>query len=288
MITLNGKAVAERLKTAAKREVAAAKNCRKPSLVIISVGDDDASELYVRNKMKACGEVGITVHHEHFAATASEEDVAAYIDKKNDDAAVDAIMLQLPVPAQFNSAYLVNKINLFKDVDGLTASSAGMLRQNLDADMNVSCTAMGIVDLLNHYSVPIAGRHVVIIGRSNIVGKPLADLMLNKDATVSLCHSKTIGLKSIAKTADILVSAVGKSNFVTADMVKPGAAVIDVGINRSEDGEICGDVEAVGVAQVADYLTPVPGGVGPMTEAELVVSVVRLWKRNQAIAAELS
>lgn len=240
----------------------------KPTLVIYQIGDDPASKVYVRNKLNAGEKVGINVIVKHYDADHSKADVQNQIYVDGQDNTIDGIMIQLPVPKGWEDIELMELIPPEKDVDGLTYMNRGML-----TDMtayHLPCTAHGIVWLLHQHGIILEGKHCVVIGRSEIVGKPFANLALNCNATVTICHSKTKNLAEITKTADILVVAVGREKLVTADMVKPGAVVVDVGINRNSDGKLCGDVDFDNVKEVARYITPVPGGVGPMTVAMLM------------------
>ena len=247
---------------------------RRPKLVIISVGDDPASKVYVRNKISAAEEVGVAAHHFHMIAELVDtEYVKGIIAKINEDTEIDGIMVQLPLPKHLNATEILNAIAPEKDVDGLTYAQAGKLQHGDDTAL-IPCTPQGIIKLLKHYDIELSGKYCVVVGRSNIVGKPMATLMLNEDATVTVCHSKTNNLKEITQTADILIVALGKAKFITADYVKDGAVVVDVGINRC-DGKLCGDVDFDAVKDKCSYITPVPGGVGPMTIASLLENVVK-------------
>ena len=240
-------------------------------LAIVKVGDDPASAVYVRNKLCACEKVGVDTVLYEFPDTVMREELVKKIDELNEAPDVDGILLQLPLPVHINEWSVLRRISPAKDVDGLTPHNMGRLV--LDGDpLLVPCTPEGIEELLEVYGVPVRGKHCVIVGRSAIVGKPMALMMLNADATVTVCHSKTENLPEITRQADILIVAVGKPKFITADMVKPGAAVVDVGINRV-DGRIVGDVDFEAVKDVAGWITPVPGGVGQMTVAALLSNV---------------
>ena len=243
-----------------------------PGLCIITIGDDPASAVYVRNKIKACEECGIYVRHEKFSANADSDMVERCIMSANIIPEVVGIMIQLPVPDGWDARKLMELIDPEKDVDGLTYANIGMLWSG--EAMHYPCTAKGIDYLLHENGIRFTGKHVVIVGRSNIVGKPMAAIALENNATVTICHSKTKNLAEHTRMADILVVAVGKPKLITADMVKPGAVVVDVGINRTENG-LVGDVDFDGVAEVAGWITPVPGGVGPMTVAMLMNNVAR-------------
>ncbi len=243
----------------------------KPKLVIILVGNNDASEIYVRNKIKAGEEIGIEVIVERFSADNKEEEIIFAIKKYNDDKTVNGIIVQSPLPDKFREDYIISFINKDKDVDGFGVANLGELlagKENI-----LAATPKGIIRMLEEENIDVKGKHVVIVGRSRIVGRPLALALLNRDATVTITHSKTKDLDKITKLADILVVAMGKANFITKEYIKPGAVVIDVGINRTSNG-LCGDVNYKDVKDIVSYITPVPGGVGPMTVAELLENVV--------------
>ena len=243
-----------------------------PGLVIITIGDDPASAVYVRNKIKACEECGIYVRHEKFAADVNPDIVRGVIFNANLSPSIVGIMVQLPLPYGWDSRELMELIDPRKDVDGLTYTNIGMLWSG--EAMHYPCTAKGIDYLLHENGIDFAGKHVVIVGRSDIVGKPMAAIALENNATVTVCHSKTKNLAEHTRMADILVVAVEKPGLITGNMVKPGAVVIDVGINRTENG-LVGDVDFDSVSKVAGWITPVPGGVGPMTVAMLMNNVAR-------------
>lgn len=245
---------------------------RKVGLAVVRVGSDPASAVYVRNKIKACNECNIRSISYDLDENVKSEQLIELIHKLNADAQVDGILVQLPLPKHIDERAVLAEIDPKKDADGFHAINAGKLFLG-EKDGTVACTPRGIIELIKSTSVPIKGKHAVVVGRSNIVGKPVAALLLANDATVTVCHSRTVNLKEITLTADILVVAVGKSKFITADMVKSGAVVIDVGMNRDENG-LCGDVDFDGVKDVAGYITPVPGGVGPMTVAMLLCNTV--------------
>ncbi len=248
----------------------------KPCLAVIQIGDDEASNTYIKSKEKACNEIGIYFKHIKFSETTKEIEVINKILELNNDEYVHGILLQLPLPSGFNQDKLINYIARNKDVDGLTDINIGKIFNNKPG--LVSCTPQGIMKLLECENVDVAGKNVTIVGRSNLVGKPLLGLMLNKDATVTICHSKTENLKKHTKNADILVVAVGKKHFITEDMVKEDAIVIDVGINR-ENGKLYGDVDYDKVKAKVKKITPVPGGVGPMTVAMLMSNVIASYER---------
>lgn len=243
-----------------------------PGLVIITIGDDPASAVYVRNKIKACEECGIHPMHHKFHEDADTETVKRTILLANEDPTVAGIMVQLPLPMGWDGRELMELIDPKKDVDGLTYANIGMLWSG--DGMHYPCTAKGIDYLLHENGIRFTGKHVVVVGRSDIVGKPMAAIALENNATVTVCHSKTKNLAEHTRMADILVVAVGKPGLITGDMVKPGAVVVDVGINRTENG-LVGDVDFDSVAEVAGWITPVPGGVGPMTVAMLMNNVAR-------------
>ena len=251
---------------------------RPPCLVTILVGDDPASKVYVANKEKACNEVGIENDTVRLLEYTSERDLLKIIDFYNNDASVDGILVQLPLPKHIDSEVIINAIDPHKDVDGFHPINVAKLWLGQDAIR--PCTPSGIIDLIESSDVNLNGKHVVVIGRSNIVGLPVAKMCLDRNATVTICHSKTKNLADITKTADILIVAIGKPKFVTADMVKEGAVVIDVGINRV-DGKLCGDVDFDSVYnEKTEYITPVPGGVGPMTITHLLKNTLNCYINN--------
>lgn len=234
-----------------------------PGLTVIIVGENPASQVYVRNKKKACIDVGMNSEVIELPEATTEEELLAYIERLNKDTSVHGILVQLPLPSHINEESVINAISPDKDVDAFHPVNVGkVMTGNFSF---VPCTPAGVMEMLKFKNIDIAGKHCVIIGRSNIVGKPQAMLMLKENATVTVCHSKTKNLAEITRQADILVAAVGRANFVTADMVADGAVVVDVGINRLPDGKLCGDVDFASVEPRASYITPVPGGVGPMT-----------------------
>jgi methylenetetrahydrofolate dehydrogenase (NADP+)/methenyltetrahydrofolate cyclohydrolase len=249
----------------------------RPGLAVILAGDDPASKVYVRNKVKACEEVGVRSEVHEYPASVEEQTLLERVQKLNADPTVHGILVQLPLPRGVDSARVLAAVAASKDVDGFHAESLGALVAGTPGF--VPCTPSGVLRMIEHEKVPVAGRHAVVLGRSNIVGKPVALLLLRQDATVTICHSKTADLAAITRQADILVAAVGRARMVTADMVKPGACVIDVGINRLPDGKLAGDVDYGPVSEVAGWITPVPGGVGPMTIAMLIENTVRSDER---------
>lgn len=276
---LSGKEFAARIKEDAARGVAALKAAGVlPRLAVIIVGSDPASEVYVRNKQRTCEELGIRSDHIALPAETSKEELLACIEELNVDPEVHGILVQLPLPAQIaeDEEEILSHIDPRKDVDGFHPVNVGHLV--LGAPGLRPCTPAGCIRMLDYAGIPIEGAHAVIIGRSNIVGKPMAHLLLERNATVTICHSRTQNLAAIARTADILVAAVGRPRFVTADMVKEGATVIDVGINRIAPKKLVGDVDFDGAAAVAGAITPVPGGVGLLTVAMLMENVVQAAK----------
>ena len=266
---LDGKSLAAELRADVKRRVAAlAQRGMRPGVAVVLVGDNPASRVYVRNKARACEETGIFSRVLQLAADVGEAALLAEIARLNADPAIHGVLVQLPLPAHLDVARVQAAVSPAKDADGFHVENLGALlagRPRL-----VPCTPAGIVRLIEHAGVPVAGRHAVIVGRSNIVGKPLALLLLRKDATVTICHSKSAGLENLTRGADILVAAAGRPKLVTGAMVQRGACVIDVGINRLADGSLAGDVDFASAAEVAGWITPVPGGVGPMTIAMLL------------------
>lgn len=265
MELLDGKVVKAKLLEDLKEKID--KLDTKLGLTVIQVGEDPASSVYVRQKSKMAESLGFNFNHIKLDENINEDELLNIIEELNNDNSVDGILLQMPIPNHLNAKRMQNAILPSKDVDGLTDINMGRLSHNVDS--LVPCTPMGIIDLLKYYNIDISGKNVVIVGRSDLVGKPLASLMINNDATVTLCHSKTRNIKDYTRSADILVLAVGRANFIKKDDVKDGAIIIDVGINRMEDGSLCGDVLFDDVKKKASYITPVPGGVGQMTVAEL-------------------
>lgn len=263
---LDGKALAGRIKEELRCKCE--RLARAPRLAVVLVGDDPASAIYVRNKERDCRECGIDCRDHRLAADTTQEALLALIRALNRDDAVDGILVQLPLPGHLDGAQVLRAIDPDKDVDAFHPENVGRLL--LGQPRYLPCTPAGILALLREYAIDPAGKHCVVVGRSNIVGKPLALLLLQADATVTVCHSKTPDLADQCRRADILVSAAGQAGLITADMVRPHAVVIDVAMNRGADGRLCGDVDFDAVAQRADYITPVPGGVGPMTRAMLM------------------
>ena len=253
-----------------------------PGLAVVLVGENSASQVYVRNKVKACQDTGLHSVLEHYPATLSEADLLARVDALNKDPAIHGILVQLPLPAHIDAQKVIEAISPAKDVDGFHVASAGALMVGQPGFW--PCTPYGCMKMLESIAYDLKGKHAVVIGRSNIVGKPMALMLLQKNATVTICHSATANLKAMTLQADVIVAAVGKRNVLTADMVKPGAVVIDVGMNRNEEGKLCGDVDFDGVKDVAGYITPVPGGVGPMTITMLLVNTLEAAEMAPTVA----
>ena len=273
-ILIDGKALAAQLRGEIREQ---AENFRKQrgkdiGLAVILVGEDPASQVYVRNKIKACEEVGVKSFSYHLPAETTEQQLVSLIDELVESDNVHGILVQLPLPKHLNERAVLAHIPPAKDVDGFCAENVGNLAMNRTTI--VACTPFGVMKMLEKYGIDPKGKNAVVLGRSNIVGKPMAMLLLNADATVTVCHSKTKNLKEICVAADILVVAIGRAKFVTADMVKEGAVVIDVGMDRDENGKLCGDVDFEHVKDKASYITPVPGGVGPMTITMLLYNTV--------------
>ena len=278
-IIIDGKELAKKIRSELKNEVVELKNKGiNPKLAVIMVGDDKASKVYVKNKSKACEECGIDYEEFLMDKDIDMEELLETIDKLNKRDDIHGILLQSPIPSNLNINQAFNKINHKKDVDGFNPINVGKL--SIGEDCFVSCTPAGVIKMLEEYNIEIEGKNVVIIGRSNIVGKPLIQCILRKNGTVTMCHSRTKNIKQITKNADILIAALGKPKFVTQDMIKDGAVIIDVGINRTEDGKLVGDVDFENVKNNASYITPVPGGVGPMTIAMLMTNVVKAAKNK--------
>ncbi len=275
---IDGVALSKQLRTeVASRTQALKARGITPGLAVILVGENPASQVYVRNKVKACEEAGLHSVLEKYEASMTEADLLARIEALNNDPAIHGILVQLPVPAHINSAKVIEAIAPAKDVDGFHIASAGALMTGMPGFW--PCTPYGCMKMLESINFDLRGKHAVVIGRSNIVGKPMALMLLQKNATVTICHSATKDLKAMTLQADVIVAAVGKRNVLTADMVKPGAVVLDVGMNRNDAGKLCGDVDFDGVREVAGYITPVPGGVGPMTITMLLVNTLEAAER---------
>lgn len=282
MVTeLNGKRVADVVKKELQDEVLRmSNNGDRVQLVVIQVGSDVASSVYVNNKQKACDYVGIGSFIYNLHDNVSQETVINIIDNLNNDGTVNGILVQLPLPKHLNESEILSRISPSKDVDGFHEYNVGKLM--LGEDGVAACTPSGIIKILKHYNIEIAGKNCVVVGRSNIVGKPMAMMLLKEDGTVTICHSKTENLKEICKTADILVCAIGKPKFFNHEYIKNGAVVIDVGIHRLDDGTMCGDVDYDDVIGIVSAITPVPGGVGPMTVATLMSNCVKAAKLQYA------
>ena len=248
-----------------------------PGLAVVLVGDNPASQVYVRNKVKACEDAGLHSVLEKYEVTMTEADLLARVEALNNDDSIHGILVQLPLPAHIDAQKVIEAISPAKDVDGFHIASAGALMTGMPGFW--PCTPYGCMKMLESIGYDLKGKHAVVIGRSNIVGKPMALMLLQKDATVTVAHSRTQNLKALTLQADVIVAAVGKRNVLTADMVKPGAVVLDVGMNRNDEGKLCGDVDFDGVKAVAGYITPVPGGVGPMTITMLLVNTLESAQR---------
>ena len=279
---IDGKAISQAVKDEVKAKVAgiAARGGRVPCLCVIIVGENPASQVYVRNKVKAAAYTGMESRLIELPASVSQEDLLARIAELNDDAAVDGILVQLPLPGHIDEEKVIDAICPEKDVDGFHPSNVAGLW--LGKDCIVPCTPAGVMCLLDSTGVDLKGKSAVVVGRSNIVGKPVAKLLLDRNATVTIAHSRTADLGAVCRQADVLVAAVGRPALITGDMVKPGAIVIDVGINRLPDGRLCGDVDFASCVDVAGWITPVPGGVGPMTIALLMKNTRRCYLLRRA------
>ncbi len=275
---IDGKAIAQQVR--AEWKIRADKLIAQgvtPGMAVIIVGNDPASKVYVANKVKACAELGLYSIHVEMPADTTETDLLAEVDALNNDPKIHGILVQLPLPKHLDAHKVIEAINPDKDVDGFHQMNIGALVTG--ETPFPSCTPYGVMVMLEKTGIQIEGKHAVVVGRSNIVGKPMALLLLHKNATVTICTSKTVDLAKHTRDADILVAAVGKPGFITGDMVKPGAVVIDVGINRNSEGKLVGDVDFASVSAVAGYITPVPGGVGPMTITMLIANTVRAAER---------
>ena len=281
-VIIDGKELAKKIRANLKIECDELKKKNiKSKLAVIMVGEDPASKVYVRNKSRACEDVGIKYEEYLLDLNTTQKELVELIEKLNNDKTINGILLQSPIPSNLDINEAFRTISPQKDVDGFNPINVGKLV--LNQDTFVSCTPYGIMKMFEEYDIDLTGKNVVILGRSNIVGKPLIHCCLNKNATVTSCHSKTQNLAQKAKEADVLISAIGKANFVTADMVKDGAVVIDVGINRLDNGKITGDVDFESVKEKASYITPVPGGVGPMTIAMLMNNVIKATRRQNGM-----
>ncbi len=279
-VIIDGKALAKKTREELKVECNYLRSKGiKPKLAVIMVGDNPASKVYVRNKSRACEEIGIEYEEYLLPEETTQEKLLKLIKNLNENPNINGILLQSPVPSHLNINTAFKTISYKKDVDGFTPSSVGKL--SIGEDTFISCTPLGVMKMFEEYNIDLTGKSVVILGRSNIVGKPLIQCCLNKNATVTVCHSKTKELEEYTKRADVLIAAIGKAKFVTKDMVKEGAVIIDIGINRDEDGKLVGDVDFENVKEKASYITPVPGGVGPMTIAMLMSNVLKATKEQK-------
>jgi len=274
---MDGKALAKELRQQIKEEAAQLK--RQPGLAVVIVGEDPAAQLYVANKEKDCQQCNIVSKQFVLPDDTTEQQLLDIIQQLNEDNEIDGILIQLPLPDHINQQPILEAIAPDKDVDGFHPENVGRLA--LGDPLYPPCTPWAVMKMLKAYDIPISGKHCVVVGRSNIVGKPMAFLLLQENATVTICHSRTADLAAQTRQADILVSAVGKPGLITADMVKPGAVVMDVAINQSPKGGVCGDVDYEAVAPIAGYITPVPGGVGPVTRAMLLENILVAARRHQ-------
>lgn len=278
-ILMDGKALAAKMRAQIREDVAAMKAAgTEPALAVILVGNNPSSRFYVNNKEKDCAECGIRSIEVAMPEETTEAELLSVIDRLNADPTVDGVLVQLPLPKQINERHVIEHIDPDKDVDAFHPQNVGRI---MIGEFNfLPCTPAGVMELLDEYKIPVAGKRCVVIGRSNIVGKPQAMLLLHRSGTVTICHSKTENLPEVTRQADILVCAVGKAMFLTADMVKPGAVVIDVGMNVKADGKLTGDADFEGVSKVASYITPAPGGVGPMTRVMLLKNTLKAASRR--------
>lgn len=279
---IDGKAVAAEVRAKVALTVESLKQKGiTPGLAVVIVGDDPASRTYVNNKKKACAQVGIYSEEYALPADTQQEDLMTLVHKLNAKKDINGILVQSPLPKELDEEAVVEAIDPEKDVDAFHPSNAGRIM--IGNFHFLPCTPAGVIELLRSEKIEIAGKNCVVVGRSNIVGKPMAMLLLHNNGTVTICHSKTQNLKEVCKNADILVAAVGRPNFITSDMVKPGAVVIDVGMNRDENNKLCGDIDFTNVEKIASYITPVPGGVGPMTIAMLLKNTIAAAKRQNGM-----
>ena len=278
---IDGNALSRQLRTEVAQRASALKaRGVTPGLAVVLVGDSPASQVYVRNKVKACEDAGLHSVLEKYDADMTEAALLARVEALNNDPSIHGILVQLPLPAHIDAQKVIEAISPAKDVDGFHIASAGALMTGMAGFW--PCTPYGCMKMLESIGYDLRGKHAVVIGRSNIVGKPMALMLLGKNATVTICHSATQDLKALTLQADVIVAAVGKRNVLTADMVKPGAVVLDVGMNRNDEGKLCGDVDFDGVKAVASHITPVPGGVGPMTITMLLVNTLEAAERAAA------
>ena len=280
-VLIDGKKVSGEVRARIREEVAALKSEGiVPGLAVIIVGEDPASKVYVRNKQRACEECGIYSEEYALPEATTEEELLALVARLNADAKISGILIQSPIPKHLNEDFIVSHIDPKKDVDAFLPVNVGHIMIG-DYDF-LPCTPAGVMELLHAYDIPVEGRECVVVGRSNIVGKPQAMMLLHENGTVTMCHSRTRNLAEVTRRADILVAAVGKAKFITADMVREGATVIDVGMNRDENGKLCGDVDFEAVKEKAAYITPVPGGVGPMTITMLLKNTLKAARLQRA------
>ncbi|WP_172250314.1 bifunctional methylenetetrahydrofolate dehydrogenase/methenyltetrahydrofolate cyclohydrolase FolD [Saccharibacillus deserti] len=280
---ISGKQVSDEIRLNLKAEVEAlvAQGC-VPGLAVVLVGEDPASQVYVRNKAKACEDLGYYSEVHRLEADTSQEDLLALVEKLNEQENINGILVQLPLPGHIEEKAVINAISPEKDVDGFHPVNVGNLM--IGDDSLLPCTPAGVIELIKHTGIEMSGKHAVVIGRSNIVGKPVSMLLQREDATVTMCHSRTANMKELTRQADILVVAVGRANFVDASYIKPGAVVIDVGINRLETGKLAGDVDFESASSVSGPITPVPGGVGPMTITMLMKNTLLAAKRAHGLS----
>lgn len=279
---INGKQIAEDIREGIRQEMEQLKTTGfQPGLAVVLVGEDPASQVYVRHKEKACHDLGYYSEVHRLPSTTSQEELLAMVDRLNKQENINGILVQLPLPEQIEEKAIINAISPDKDVDGFHPISVGNLV--IGDDSLLPCTPAGVIELIKRAGVEISGKHAVVIGRSNIVGKPVSLLLQRENATVTMCHSRTSNMKELAKQADILVVAIGKANFVDASYIKPGAVVIDVGVNRLDNGKLAGDVDFESAKQVSGPITPVPGGVGPMTITMLMQNTLVAAKRAHGL-----
>ena len=279
---IDGKKIAEKIYKQLENEISELKkNGHTITLAVINIGEDAASKIYISNKKKMCEKLGINSKMFYLPNDLAEEKLLDLIDELNENPKINGILVQLPLPNHIDSKKVIEKIDPKKDVDGFNYINLGKLFGDNESGFLLPCTAEGIMEIFRKENIKLSGKNCVIINRSNIIGKPLALMMLKEDATVTVCHSKTRNLKDICKTADIIISAAGKMNLVTKDMAKPKAILIDVGINRDKDGKVCGDVDFQNVKDIASFISPVPGGVGPMTVAMLLHNTIKAYDRQK-------
>lgn len=281
---LDGKFIAEKVKETLKEEIKniSDRTGKTPGLAVLQIGDNSASKIYVNSKIKSCKEVGIESKSFLMSEKTSEKEILEKIKELNKNENIDGILVQLPLPSHINTQKVIDEIAIDKDVDGFKAENLGKILLG-DKSALVSCTPAGVLKLFKEYKIELEGKDITVIGRSNIVGKPIAALLINEGATVTVCHSKTKNIVEKTKNADIVIVAIGKMKFLTADMIKEDSIIIDVGINRDENNKICGDVDFENVKNKVKYITPVPKGVGPMTIAMLLENTVKAFKKNRNI-----